>query len=212
MLLESASYNLWAQKNDTRGAVYNMNGSVLTITEPSLKMLDRLNDGVHATQILKGEIPAISIKEAVERIQASHDLFREGSITLSPASNLFIEFEGHISNLVITHICRGKDGNYLALYIPDIYYSENFSVKMDGDKKIIKQLVISTDPSTALLLQRKILEGPVGDYWHFFLEQMDYNKKFKVRGIINYAEQKSERGEIEKLELMIAIIQISPLP
>ena len=85
-------------------------------------------------------------------------------------------------------------------------------VTISGQEKIIKHFIISTDPSVALLLQKKILEGSVGAYWSFFLKQTDYDKKFKVRGIINYAEQGSDKSGIDKLELVLVIVQISPLP
>lgn len=201
----------FAGDNGTRGAVYDMDNSVLTITEGSLKVLDRANNGEHASKILKGEIPVISIKEAIENIQASHDLFLEGSVMPSPASNLLVEFEGRVSDLIMSHICRGEGGNYLALSVPNIYTSENFSININGKEKVVKQLIISTDPSAALLLQKKLLWGSVGDYWRFFLKQIDYDKKFKVQGLINYAGQRSEKGEIERLELMILVIKISPL-
>ena len=201
-----------AADNGARGAVYDLDNSVLTITKESLKLIDRADNGEHASKILKGEVPAISIKEAIEKIQASHDLFKEKIVVLNPASNLLVEFEGRVANVIMNHICRGKDGNYLALSVPDIYFSENLSVNINGQEKKIKQLIISTDPSNALLLQKKLLWGSVGEYWRFFLKQIDYDRKFKVQGLINYAEQRSEKGEIERLELMITIIKISALP
>jgi len=204
--------NLKAFADDgTRGAVYDMEKSVLTITEKSLKLLDRVDNGEHALKILKGEIPPISIKTAVEKIETSHNLFEEKSVMLSPASNLLVEFEGRVVNLIMSHVCRGNDGNYLTVSVPDIYFAENVSIKINGEEKVIKQLIVSTDPSTALLLQKKLLWGSVGDYWRFFLKQIDYDKKFKVQGLINFAEQKSDKKEIERLELMIVIIRISPL-
>ncbi|MHB9019928.1 MAG: hypothetical protein ACYC3G_03620 [Minisyncoccota bacterium] len=206
------STNSFANNKDSRGAVYNLDGSVLTITETSFKQINRLNNGEHASMIVQGKIPIISIKEAVEKIQTSHDLFQEKSVMLSPASNLLIEFDGRITNLLMSHICRGENGNYLAVSIPDIYFTENLTINISGQEKIIKQLIISTDPSTGLLLQKKLLWGSVTDYWRFLLKQIDYDKKFKVQGLINYAEQRSENNEIEKLELTIIIIKISPLP
>ena len=131
---------------------------------------------------------------------------------LSPASNLLIEFEGRIGNLLMSHICRGEGGNYLAISVPDISFSENFPINISGQEKVIKQLIIGTDPSTGLLLQKKLLRGSVTESWRFLLKQVDYDRKFKVQGLINYAEQKSEKNEIEKLELTIVIIKISPLP
>lgn len=202
----------FANNKDSRGAIYDLNGSILTITETSFRQIDRLNNGEHASAIIKGRIPAISIKEAIEKIQASHDLFQERSVMLSPTSNLLIEFDGRIANLLMTHICRGENGNYLAVSIPDIYFTENLSVNISGQEKIIKQLIIGTDPSTGLLLQKKLLWGSVTEYWRFLLKQMDYDKKFKIQGLVNYAEQRSENNEIEKLELTIIIIKISPLP
>lgn len=222
VFLSLVSADSFAQNKDSRGAAYNLDGSVLTITEASFKLIDRIGNGEHASMILEGKIPSISLKEAVEKIQASHDLFQEGSVMLSPASNLLIEFEGRIANLLITHICRGKSGNYLAISAPDIFFSENTPVNINGRKKIIKQLLVSTDPSAGLLLQKKLLGELDSDYWRFLLSQTDYDKKFKVQGLVNYAEQKSDpalkdeygasKNEIERLELMITIIKISPLP
>lgn len=203
--------NVFAQKNDTRGAVYDLKNSVLTITESSLKQIDRVDNGKHALKILKGEIPTLTIKSAVEKILTSHNLFEEKSVMLSPASNLLVEFEGRVENLIMTHICRGNDGNYLAISVPDIYYSENFSVNIAGQERIINQLLVLTDPSTALLLQKKLLWGSVGDYWRFFLKQIDYDKKFKVRGLINFAGQKTVNDKIERLEIMIVLIDIRPI-
>ena len=145
-------------------------------------------------------------------MQASHGLFQEKSVMLSPASNLLIEFEGRVANLIISHICRGRDGNYLALSVPDIYFSENMPMSIDGQEKIIKQLIISTDPSVGLLLQSRFSWSLLSDYWWFLQNKIDYDRKFKVQGLINYAETKSENGEIERLELMIMIIKISALP
>ena len=208
-LINSSSF---AEDNGARGTVYEMNGLVLTITERSLKLIDRADNGEHALKILKGGISTMSIREAVEKIQASHGLFQEKSVMLSPASNLLIEFEGRVANLIISHICRGRDGNYLALSVPDIYLSENIPVSIDGREKIIKQLIISTDPSVGLLLQTRFSWSLLSDYWWFLQNKMDYDRKFKVQGLINYAETKSENGEIERLELMIMIIKISALP
>ena len=87
VFLSLISANSFAADDGTRGAVYEMNGLVLTITERSLKLLDRADNGGHALKILKGEIPAISIKEAIAKMQASHGLFQEKSVMLSPASN-----------------------------------------------------------------------------------------------------------------------------
>lgn len=212
VFLSLISANSFAADDGARGAVYEMNGLVLTITERSLKLLDRADNGGHALKILKGEIPAISIKEAIEKMQASHGLFQEKSVMLSPASNLLIEFEGRVANLIISHICRGRDGNYLALSVPDIYFSENMPASIDGREKIIKQLNISTDPSVGLLLQSRFSWSLLSDYWWFLQNKMDYDRKFKVQGLINYAETKSENGEIERLELMIMIIKINALP
>lgn len=211
LILFSLNLRIFAEDGGTRGAVYDLNGSTLSITTKSLKMIDRLDDGNHAEKILNGKIPPIQIKEALERIQASHDLEKEKTAMFSPASNLLIEFEGRVANLVMTHICRGKDGNYLAVYVPDIYYAENVPVNINGQEKIIKQLMISTDPSNALLLQKKLFWGAVGDYWRFFLKQIDYDKKFKVLGLVNYAGQTSDKDGIQKLELMIVVIKISPI-
>lgn len=174
--------------------------------------MDHTDNGEHALKILKGEIPAISIKEAAERIEASHDLFQEKIATFNPSSNLLIEFEGRVADMIVSHTCNGRDGVYLSLSIPNIYYAENMPISIDGQEKIIKELVISTDPSNALLLRNKLLWGAVGDYWGFFLKRIDKNNKFKVTGLINYAEQKSDKNEIEKLQLMITVIKISPLP
>ncbi|MEK7463150.1 MAG: hypothetical protein AAB621_02200 [Patescibacteria group bacterium] len=212
VFLSLISANSFAADDGTRGAVYEMNGLVLTITERSLKLLDRADDGKHASKILNGEIHAISIKEAIEKMQASHGLFHKKAITLSPTSNLLIEFEGRISDLIINHCCRGRDGNYLTLSVPNIYFSENLAIKINGQEKIIKQLNISTDPSVGLLLQTRFSWSLLSDYWWFLQNKMDYDRKFKVQGLINYAETKSENGEIERLELMIMIIKISALP
>lgn len=204
--------NSFAKNSDSRGAAYELDKTVLTITESSFKQINRLNNGEHASMVIRGKIPVLSITEAIEKIQNSHDLFQERSVMISPASNLLVEFEGRISNLLMTHICRGEGGNYLAVSVPDIYFSENLSINISGQPKIIKQLLISTDPSTGLLLQKKLLWGSVTEYWRFLLKQVDYDKKFKVQGLINYAEQRSENNEIEKLELTIIVIKISPLP
>jgi len=213
VFLSLISADLLAADDGTRGAVYDLNGSTLSITKKSFyELIDRADNGEHASKILKGEIPAISIKEAVERIEASHDLFREKVATFGPTSNLLVEFEGRVANMIVSHICNGKDGKYLALSIPDIYYSEDLAISINGQEKIIKELMVSTDPSNALLLRNKLLWGTVGDYWRFFLKQIDKDNKFKVLGLINYAEQKSDKGEIERLQLMITVIKISPLP
>lgn len=212
MFLSLVSTYSLAADDGTRGAVYKLNGSTLTIAEKSLKRLDRADNGEHALKILKGEIPIISIKKAVEKIEASHDLFREKVATFSPSSNLLIEFEGQVTDMIVSHICNGRDGVYLALSIPNIYYAENIPVNISGQEKIIKELMISTDPSNALLLRNKLLWGTVGDYWRFFLKRIDKNNKFKVLGLVNYAEQKSDKDEIERLQLMITVIKISPLP
>jgi len=212
VFLSLISANSFAKDDGTRGAVYDLDDSVLTITEKSLKQIDRADNGEHASKILKGEVPMISIREAAERIQASRDMFHEKVATFSPTSNLLIEFEGRVTDLVVSHICNGRDGKYLTLSIPNIYSSEDMPVSIDGKEKTIKQLIISTDPSNALLLRNKLLWGAVGDYWRFFLKRIDYDSKFKVTGLINYAGQRSEKNEIERLELMITIIKISTLP
>ncbi len=211
MLLGLFSTDSFAKK-DSRGAEYDLNGKVLSITETSFKLINRSNNGEHASMILKGKVPSMSIKDAIEKIQAAHDLFQEKSIMISPTSNLLIEFEGRISNLLMSHICRGEGGNYLAVSVPDIYFSENFPINISGQEVIIKQLIIGTDPSTGLLLQKKLLWGSVTEYWRFLLKQADYDRKFKIQGLINYAEQRSDKNEIEKLELTIVIIKINPLP
>ncbi|MDO8443044.1 MAG: hypothetical protein Q7S81_02185 [bacterium] len=212
VFLSLVSANSFAEDKSDRGAFYEMNSIVLTITERSLKLIDRADNGEHALKILKGGIPAISIKEAVAKMQASHGLFQKRAITFNPASNLLIEFEGRVANLIISHIARGRDGNYLALSVPDIYFSENMPVSIGGQEKIIKQLNISTDPSAGLLLQSRFSWSLLSDYWWFFQNKMDYDRKFKVQGLINYAEVKSEKGEIERLELVIMIIKINALP
>jgi len=210
--LSLISTNSFAADNGNRGAVYDLDKSVLTITEGSLKVIDRADSGEHALKILKGEISTMSIREAIEKIQASHDMFQDKVATFGPTSNLLIEFEGRVTDIVVSHICNGRDGKYLTLSIPNIYSSEDMPVNIDGREKIIKKLIISTDPSNALLLKKKLLWGATSDYWKFFLREIDYDNKFKVTGLVNYAGQKSENNEIERLELMITIIKISPLP
>lgn len=222
VFLSLISTDSFAKNKDSRGAEYELKGSVLSITEASFKQINRLNNGEHASMVISGKIPAISIKEAIEKIQASHDLFQEKSIMISPVSNLLVEFEGRIPKLTMSHICRGEGGNYLAISVPNIYFSENLSVNISGQEKMIKQVIIGTDPSTGLLLQKKLLWGSATEYWRFLLKQIDYDRKFKVQGLINYVEQKSDpalkdeygasKNEIEELELTIVIIKISPIP
>jgi hypothetical protein len=203
-----------------RGAEYKLKKSVLTITEKSFKLINRTDNGEHATKLLKGKFPVLSIKFALEKLYNSHDLINHNKAGVGFGENLLIEFEGNISNLIISHICRGKHGNYLSLSIPDIFYAKNFTINtLDGEKNI-KKLIIETDPSTGLLLQKKLLWGAVGNYWRFFLKRIDYDKKFKVQGLINFAEQDlnptltDEYGtrEIKSLVVTIVIVKISPIP
>ena len=204
--------NTFAKDDGSRGAVYELHSSVLGITEDSFKLIDRADNGEHAHKIVEGEISTMAVKTAVEKILTDYNLYEEKLKTLSPNANLLIEFEGRVSNLLLSNICRGKDGNYLAVSVPDIYYAENFTVNIRGRETNIKQLVIGTDPSAGLVLQKKLLWGSVGEYLRFFLKRMDSDRKFKVQGLINYAEQTRNENEIEKLELVITVIKISITP
>ena len=195
-----------------RGADYKLKKSVLTITEKSFKLINRTNNDKHATRLLKGEFPVLSIKFALEKLYNSHNLIKHNETGVGFGENLLIEFEGNVSNLIMSHICRGKHGNYLSLSIPDIFYAKNFTINTLDGKKNIKNLIIETDPSSGLLLQKKLLWGAVGDYWKFFLKRIDYDRKFKVQGLINFAEQELTENEIENLVITIVIIKISPIP
>ncbi|MBU4348316.1 hypothetical protein KJ671_02325, partial [Patescibacteria group bacterium] len=188
-----------------RGADYNLEKSVLTITKTSLKLIDRFNKGEHATKLLKGGFPVLSVKFALENLYNSHNLVTNNEVGISLRENLLIEFEGEISNLMINHICRGKYGNYLSLSVPDIFFTTNFIINTIDGEKNIKNLIIRTDPSTGLLLQKELFRGTISNYWRFFLKRMDYDKKFKVQGLINFAEQDLVENEIESLVITIVI-------
>lgn len=193
-----------------RGADYEFKGSTLEITEDSFKVIDRVDNGGHARKILNGEISALSIKSGLEKLYNLHNLFEENIVTPNPEQNLLIEFEGQISKIEIEHICNGRDGRYFALSAPEIYYAQNYSLKISTKEIIIKELIIGTDPSNGLMLEKDILNGYLSNYWRFFIAETGIERKVKIQGLINYAEQVSDKDNIERLELMITVIKITP--
>lgn len=220
LILFNAGY-LFAESSSTspttgsswtiRGADYEFEGAALKITERSLKLIDRADNGNHAKKILNGESPALSIRSGLEKLYSLRNLFEENNVTISPAQNLLIEFEGQISKLEIEHVCNGRDGKYFALSAPEIYYAQNYSVKISTNEMIIKELIIGTDPSEGLMLEKDILNGYLSNYWRFFMSHTDYSGKVKVQGLVNYAEQVSDKNSVEKLTLMITVIKITPI-
>ncbi len=190
------------RKEEDLDPKYAIDGSTLTIKAKFLKELSESYDlpPEWPEKILQNKIPILTVNEAVRKLNESDNWMQvgQGRTSIYPSEGikptdypLVIEFEGDVRNFNIRMSRKDKRGISYTFALNQIYKNkEEFILPLREDQvhnKALIQDVTLMDIHGDLIRKENLLKGELGNYAQFFISNSDWDKKIKIKALIELA-------------------------